>query len=213
MLKPEVLTAMGNYLVEHPHELVRVLRKAGALKFGLPLAAFRWIASRAKGRRLPTDVVIEAVPPGVRVAATIELMGARLRASSLVFVDGVSLRSEELRVELRFAEARLILLEESNSPLAALIRSGALDLTKLGNLVAVMPRRPDFLVEAKGDRVVLDLKRHPAFAGQRMETLLGLITPIVTVTGVATDNEHLDLEFGVFERGLAVAVAAWRALL
>lgn len=213
MLKPEVLAAAGNYLVEHPRELLRLVRNAALLRFGVPLAALRWVATRAGGQRAPTDVEIEAVPPGVRVGATLELMGARLRASGIVFVEGVQLGPEELRVELRFADVRLTLLNESDSPIAALIRSGALDLTKLGNLVSVMPRRPKFLVEAKGDRVVLDLKRHPAFAGQRVETIVSLLTPLITVTGVSTDVEHLDVEFGVFQRGVAAALASWRALL
>jgi hypothetical protein len=153
------------------------------------------------------------VPPGIRVGATLELRGARVRASALVFVDGIRLSSDELRLELRVAEVALVLLNESASPLAALIRSGALDLTKPGNLVAVMPRRPDFLVEAKGDRIVLDLKRHAAFSGRRMETLLSLITPLVTVTGVATDREHLDVELGVLDQGVGAAVASWRSLI
>jgi hypothetical protein len=213
MLKPEVLRTVGNYLVEHPDELVRIVRNAASLRFGVPLAALRWIAARVGGRRAPTDLAIEAVPPGIRVGATLELMGARVRASALVFVDGIRLSSDELRLELRVAEVALVLLNESPSPLAALIRSGALDLTKPGNLVAVMPRRPDFLVEAKGDRIVLDLKRHAAFSGRRMETLLSLITPLVTVTGVATDREHLDVELGVLDQGVGAAVASWRSLI
>jgi hypothetical protein len=213
MLKPQVLRTLGSYLVENPDELVRVVRNAASLKFGVPLAALRWLAAQAGGRHAPTDVEIEAVPPGIRVRATLEIMGARVRAGALIFVDGVQLDATALRLELRFSDVQLVLLEESKSPLAALIQSGALDLTKFGNLVAVMPRRPAFLVEAKGDRVVVDLKRHKAFKGARVETLLRLITPLVTVTGVATDPEHLDVELGLFERGVAAAVASWRSLL
>jgi hypothetical protein len=159
MRQSEVLTAVGKYLASHPDELVRVARNAARLQFGVPLSALRWLVLRGKGRRLPSDVVVEAVPPGLRVAATLELMGARIRASSLVFVDGVRISPEELRFELRFSEASLTLLDQSNSPLAALIRSGALDLTKLGNLVAVMPKRPEFLIVAlfaEGVQAALD---------------------------------------------------------
>jgi hypothetical protein len=213
MLRSEVLFAVGKYLVEHPGELARVVRNALGLKVGVPLAALRWVAARGKGRRLPTDVIVEAVPPGIRLGATLELMGAKLRVSSLVYVEGLRLSSEELRFELRFTEAEIRLLEESSSPLAALIRSGALDLTKLGNLIAFMPRRPAFLVEAKGDRVVIDLKRHPALSTQRAELLLRLITPIVTITEVGTDAEHLDVKLGLFEDGLRAAIEAFRGVL
>lgn len=213
MRKPEVLQPVVEYLVEHPNELMRIARNAASLKFGLPLAALRWLASRAAGVKVPTDLTIEAVPPGIRLGATVTLMDARLRVSALVKVEGVQIDTDQLRLELRVSEVALTLLNASNSPLAALIQSGALDLTKIGNLVAVMPRRPPFLVEAKGDRIVLDLKRHAALAGQRVDRLIGLITPVVTVTGVATDLEHLDVAFGVFSQGVGAAVAAWRGLL
>jgi hypothetical protein len=179
----------------------------------VPLAALRWLAQRGGGRRLPTDVIVEAVPPGVRLGATLELMGAKLRASSIVVVERVRLSPEELRFELRFKEAEISLLDESSSPLAALIRSGALDLTKLGNLIAVMPRRPAYLVEAKGDRVVLDLKRLPALSSERADLLLRLITPVVTVTEIGADSEHLDLKLALFEAGVRAAIEAFRDAL
>lgn len=213
MLRSEVLSAVGKYLVEHPSELARIARNAAGLKVGVPLSALRWFAARGKGRRLPTDVIVEAVPPGLRLGATLALMGAKLRVSSLVYVESVRLSSEELRFELRFTETDVRLLDESRSPLAALIQSGALDLTKVGNLIAVMPRRPAFLVEAKGDRVVIDLKRHPALSSRRAQLLSRLIPPIVTVTQVGTDDGHLDLELGLFEEGLRGAIEAFRDVL
>jgi hypothetical protein len=213
MRRSEVLTAIGRYLAEHPDELARIFRNARALKVGVPLAALRWLATRGTGRRLPTNVIVEAVPPGVRLGATLELMGAKLRASSLVFIEQVRLSPRELRFELRFKEAEINLLDDSSSPLAALIRSGALDLTKLGNLIAVMPKRPVYLVEAKGDRVVIDLKRLPALSTERADLLLRLITPIVTVTEIGTDSEHLDLKLALFEAGLRAAIEAFRDAL
>lgn len=213
MRRAEVLTAIGKYLAEHPDELTRIFRNARALKVGVPLAALRWLATRGTGRRLPTDLIVEAVPPGVRLGATLELMGAKLRASSLVFIEHVRLSPRELRFELRFDEAKISLLDESSSPLAALIRSGALDLTKLGNLIAVMPKRPAYLVEAKGDRVVVDLRRLPALSTDRAELLLRLITPIVTITEIGTDSEHVDLKLALFEAGLRAAIEAFRDAL
>jgi hypothetical protein len=215
MLDAEVLRTVGGYFVEHPEELVRIARNAAALKFGVPLAAIRWLASRAgaTAKKAPSDVLIEAVPPGIRLGATLELMGTRVRASGLVYVEGLSLGTSELRIELRLAEVSLALLGGSDSPLGALIRSGALDLTKVGNLVGVMPRRPSFLVEAKGDRIVLDLKRHPLFASQKIETAMALLTPLVNLKGVATDREHIDFEFSLLEQGVSAALQSWRSLV
>ena len=213
MLRSEVLSAVGKYLAEHPGELARIARNAAGLKVGVPISALRWLAARGKGRRLPTDVVVEAVPPGLRLGATLELMGTKLRVSSVVYVESVRLSSEELRFELRFSDAELRLLEDSSSPLAGLIRSGALDLTKLGNLIAFMPRRPAFVSEAKGDRVVIDLKKLPALSTRRADLLLRLIPPILTVTQVGTNAEHLDVKLGLFEDGLRAAIEAFRDVL
>jgi hypothetical protein len=212
MLESELLHTLGSYLVQHPEELIRMLRNAALLRFGVPLAALRWAAARGNGSALPRDVTLEAVPPGLRIGMTVDVMGARLRVSALVFIEQIRIHAEELRLELRVNEVRLSLLGASNSPLAALIQSGALDLSKVGNLVAVMPRRPAFLVEAKGERIVLDLKRIPALSGQLIEKLIGLVTPIVTIKGVATDLEHVDVEFGVLSGGVASAVGAWKEI-
>jgi hypothetical protein len=217
MLESELLQKLGSYLFQHPDELLRVLRNAPLLKFGVPLAALRWAAvrgvSNGRGKALPRDITLEAVPPGVRVGMSVELMGTPLRVSALVFIERVQLGPEELRIELRVNEVQLSLLAVSDSPLAALIRSGALDLGKIGNLVGVMPRRPAFLVEAEGDRIVLDLKRHRAFTSERLQKALSLITPLVSVKGVATDSEHLDLELDVLRDGLSGAVDAWKKTL
>lgn len=215
MLQSKLLQKLGNYLFQHPDELLRLLRNAALFRFGVPLAALRWAAThngarRGKGLR---DVSLEAVPPGLRVGMSVELMGTALRVSALLFIEHVQLGPEELRVELRVNEVKLQLLGESESPLAALIRSGALDLGKIGNLVAVMPRRPAFLVEAKDDRIVLDLKRHHTFASARVQKLIGLVTPLITVKAVATDAEHLDVQFDVLRGGVSGAVDAWKAIL
>jgi hypothetical protein len=218
MLEAELLQRLGSYLFQHPDELLRVLRNATLLKFGVPLAALRWAAVRGvsngrAGKALPRDISLEAVPPGVRIGMSVELMGTPLRVSALLFIERVQLGPEELRIELRVNEVQLSLLGVSESPLAALIRSGALDLGKIGNLVRFMPRRPAFLVEADGDRIVLDLKRHSAFASERLQKALSLITPLVSVKGVATDSDHLDLEFDVLRNGVAGAVDAWKKSL
>jgi len=215
MLESRLLQKLGSYLFQHPDELLRLLRNAALFKFGVPIAALRWAATRngAKAGKGMRDVSLEAVPPGLRVGMSVELMGTPLRVSALLFIEHLQLGAEEMRVELRVNEVQLKLLGESESPLAALIRSGALDLGKIGNLVAVMPRRPAFLVEAKDDRIVLDLKRHRAFASQRLQTLVGLVTPLITVKAVATDLEHLDVQFDVLRGGVSGAVDAWKSIL
>ena len=64
----EIAGAVGSYLKDHPEELWRLLRNALALRFGVPLAALRYLALKGAGKKAPKDVQIDAVPPGMRVS-------------------------------------------------------------------------------------------------------------------------------------------------
>jgi hypothetical protein len=213
--KKAIIEAAGAYLKQHPAELLRAVRNAVALRVGLPLDALRWLASQPASRKAPKDVQIEAVPPGIRIAATVDAMGTALRASATIYVDRVRLSDEELRFEVRLADVALKVLDDkAESPIAALLKSGALDLSKPGNLAAYMPKRPPVLVEAADDRIVIDLMRHPKLAKQRVVgKVLGLVTPLVGVRAVQTDWEHLDVLFRAFPEGLVEALAGVRRAL
>lgn len=207
-----VLEAGSKYLRDHPEELLRALRNLLALRFGVPLDALRFFAGRAGGKKVPKDVELEAVPPGLRVAATVELMGTPVRVDAKVFIERVSITPEELRFEIRLADVSLKVSDDApESPIAALLRSGALDLSKPGNLAAYMPKRPALLVEAKDDRVVIDLMRHPKIAkNPRALRALGLLAPLLTVAGIESDSEHLDVTLRAFPDGLREAVGGLR---
>lgn len=211
--KQQAFEAVRQYLMQHPEEVVRVLKNLFLLRVGLPLDALRWVAAKATGRNAPKDVQIEAVPPGIRVGASLDLMGTKIRASAVIFIEEVRLSTEELRFEIRLADVSLNLLGESDSPLAALIKSGALDLSKPGNLVAYMPKRPAMLVEARGDRVVLDVMKHPALKNQKVEKLLALVTPFITIAEIRSDWEHLDVVFKPFQSGVGGAFQSVRDAL
>lgn len=205
-----VIGAIGGYLKENPEELLRVAKNAIGLRFGVPISALRWLARQASGAKGPRDVEIEAVPPGVRVAASLELMHTPLRASATVYVSQVVLNPSELRVELRLRDVSLKVLDErAQTPVAALLRSGALDLSKPGNLAAYMPKRPAFLVEAADDRVVLDLMKHKKLTAEKAKRIVQLITPLVVVKAIETDDAHLDVALAAFPRGVG---AAWNGL-
>jgi hypothetical protein len=207
--------AVGSYLKDHPEELWRLLRNALAMRFGVPLAALRWLAVTGAGKKAPKDVLIESVPPGVRIAASLDLMGTPVRASGVVYVERVRANATELCFELRLAQVSLKVTDEtSTTPIAALLRSGALDLSKPGNLAAYMPKRPAVLVDAKDDRIVIDLMKHPKFAkNENAQRLVRLLAPIVTVAGIASESEHLDVAFRPFPEGVAEVIARVRNLI
>jgi hypothetical protein len=209
----ELFGNVRQYLLKHPEEVIRVLKNALQFRFGVPLDALRWAASKARGKKAPRDVQLEAVPPGVRVGATLDLMGAVVRISCILYVDEVRIDSSQLRFELRLSDVSLKLLGDSDSAVATLIKSGALDLSKPGNLVRFMPKRPAMLVEAQDDRIVLDLMKHPALANQRVERIISWITPVITLGAIRTDWEHLDLQFKPFQDGVVPALSRLRSQL
>lgn len=200
------------WIRSNPEGVVQVLRNAVSQRLTIPLDALRFAASEMRGKRVPEDVEITAVPPGIRVAATVNAMRTTLRASGTVFVDLVRIGPEELRLELRLQDVALAVIGESDSPVATLIRSGALNLSQPGKLIGSLPKRPLFVVEAAGDRVVLDLMRDPKIAA-RVRRATSLITPLVTISGIESNGDALGVQLSCLPAGLASAVASLRTAL
>src|SRR5690606_39888188 len=82
-----ILEAATSYLRSHPEELGRVLRNALGLRFGVPIAGLRWLAGQ--GGSGPQDVEIDADPPGIRLAATLDMMGVPVRATTSIFIERI----------------------------------------------------------------------------------------------------------------------------
>src|SRR5580698_8306903 len=188
-----LLHAAVDYVRKNPDELLKAAVYAAGLRFGVPIAGLRWVTSRATlPKKAPRDIDIGSAPPAVRVGLSIDAMGTPVRANAAVRVDEIDLSPESLRIGMRLSDVKLTLLADSDAPVATLIKSGALDLSKPGNLVKFLPKRPPIIVEAEGDRIVLDLMKVPALAGNsRLRWLLAVLTPVMNVKGVETDRDHL----------------------
>ncbi|HVK70603.1 MAG TPA: hypothetical protein VM694_39385 [Polyangium sp.] len=211
---PRVLArTAGNYLKEHPEELVRALRSALGLRASIPMDALRYLAREfvPDNKKAPKDIVIEAAPPGVRVAATVDAMGTPLRASLILHIEEIAISLTEMRIGVRIEGLTLTVLGDSSSPLAGLLKSGALDLSKPGNLVAFMPKRPPMLVEAKDDRLTLDLMKVPKIAeNPKVRRYLSIVLPVASVRAIRTKDDHLDVHLKANLGGLSQAIAAAR---
>ena len=153
----QTVDAVRSYLRMHPEELGRAVRSALGLRVGVPLAALRWLGQQAERSGKVEDFHIDSVPPGIRLSGSFDAMNTPIRASSIIYVERVVFNEEQLLVALRLEEVSLKLNGESESPIAALIKSGALDLSNPGTLVNFMPNRSPVLAEANGNRIVLDL--------------------------------------------------------
>jgi len=205
-----VLQAASSYLRAHPEEITRILRNAFGLRFGVPIAGLRWLAGRG-GDAGPKDVAIDPSPPGISVGATVELMGTMVRAVTKIYIERIRMSAEELRLEVRLESTSMTVLGDAESPVAALIKSGALDLTKSGNLAAHLPGLSRLLGESTGNRLVIDLMKHPALGKNRVaRRVLGLVSSVVTVHGVESDDGHVDVLLRAFPRGMGGAARAVR---
>jgi hypothetical protein len=213
-LDPKALAFLAtDYLKQHPEELLRIVRGALSLRFGVPMDAVRYFAREfGGGARAPKDVVIEAAPPGLRFAATVDAMGTPLRAVAVVYVEELNISTSQLRIGVRVEGLSLAVLGDAASPIAGLIKSGALDLSKPGNLVAYMPKRPAFLVDAKDDRLIVDLMKVPTVAqNPKLKQALSVVTPVLGVRALKTKDDHLDLHLKADLSGVPQAIAAARA--
>lgn len=206
-----LLQAATSYLRTHPDELMRMLRNAFGLRFGMPIAGLRYLASNGSGEG-PKDVEIDPDPPGIRVGATVPLMGTQVRATTSIFIERIRASAEELKLEVRLEGTKLVVLDDAaESPVAALIKSGALDLTKSGNLAAHLPKLNGLLGESTGNRLVIDLMKHPKLGQNKVvRRAVGLLSSFVTVHGVESDEGHVDVLLRAFPRGFGGAAQAVR---
>ncbi len=207
-----VVSAAANWVRRNPDEVVRAAVNAAGLRFGVPLAALRYLAENAGGgKKMPKDIELGASPPALRLSATVDAMGTSLRASAAVKIDEIEIGTESLRVGIRLNDVKLAVLGESESPVATLVKSGALDLSKPGNLVKFIPKRPAAIVEAGGDRVVVDLMKVPKLAAnERFRKALAVLTPLVGIRAVETADDHLYIALKATPLGLLQAIDALR---
>jgi hypothetical protein len=208
----ELLNAAVDYIRRNPDELVKAAVNAAGLRFGVPIAALRYFTTASRlPRKAPKDIDIGSAPPAIRISLSVDAMGTPVRASAAIKVDEIDLGPDAMRIGIKLSDVKLALLGESDAPVATLIKSGALDLSKPGNLVKFLPKRPPAIVEADGDRIVIDLMKVPAVAdNRRLRRLLTILTPGVNVRAVETDRDHLYVALRASPRGLPRALAALR---
>jgi hypothetical protein len=208
------LRAGFEYLKRNPTELLTVARHAAGFRAVLPLDALRWmVANSPQNKKAPQDVVIGEKPPAITFGATIDLMGTKVRANAAIKVEELRLSPEELRVTLRLSDVKMeVIGDGGNSPVAALLKSGALDLSKPGNLANFMPKRPPALVEAKDDRLVLDLMKVPKIAANpKVRKILSVVTPVLVIRDLTVEDDHLQIGWRPRIKGFAEALSALRA--
>lgn len=203
--------SLAGFVTRRPGEVGRILRGLLGLRLGFPIELFQWLGEQAEQSGQAKNVDLRAEPPGVAVAATVEAMRTQLRVRAHVFVERLRMNGEELRVTLRVEKLSLSLEEDSDSAVATLVKSGALNLSAPGNLLKHLPNRPAVLVHAEGNRITLDLMRHRGFQERRrLQDAIALATSFLTVHGVETDEDHVDVRLRALPGGLLHAASQVR---
>ncbi|MFO0675225.1 MAG: hypothetical protein U0169_01740 [Polyangiaceae bacterium] len=207
-----LVQAAAGYVKRNPDEIVKAAVNLVSLRFGIPIAALRYFVAQMKpGKKAPKDVEIGTKPPALTLAGTVDAMGTPIRASASVKIDELRVSSDSIRVTLRLRDVKLALLAKSESPVATLIQSGALDLSKPGNLVKFLPKKPPAIVEAEDDKIVLELMKIPKIAeNPRVRKLLSVITPVVGIKVIETDADHLYVALKATPMGILQVVDAIR---
>ena len=206
------LRSAGRFMVRNPLSIITVAKHAANLRVAIPLDALRWIVSNTPpSKKAPTDVAITARPPAIQVGATIEMMGTKLRASTTSAVEELRVYAEEMTVRLRLSDTDMKVLDRSETPIAGLVRSGALDLSKPGNLVKFMPKKSPILVEARDDILVLDLMQVPKIANNySLRKVLQRVTPVMNVSALGTDGDFLVVSLRATPSGIPRALSPAR---
>lgn len=207
------LRSASRYVLKNPVSVFNLARHALNLRLAIPLDALRWfVENTPPGKKSPTDVTINAAPPAVHFGATVELMGSKLRVSAAIRVEELRVDPDELRLMLRLSSVQMKVLDRSETPISGLIKSGALDLSKPGNLANFMPKKPLALVEARDDYLVLDLMRVPKLANNlRLRKMLQRLTPVVNVAALKTEGDFLIVALRATPTGFPRALSAARS--
>jgi hypothetical protein len=207
------LRSASRYVLKNPVSVFNVARHALSLRLAIPIDALRWfVTNTPPGKKSPTDVTISAMPPAVHFGATIDLMGSKLRVSAAIKVEELRVDPDELRLMLRLSNVEMKVLDRSETPISGLIKSGALDLSKPGNLANFMPKKPAALVEARDDYLVLDLMRVPKLANNlRLRKMLQRLTPVVNVAALKTEGDFLIVALRATPTGFPRALSAARS--
>lgn len=195
------------YLASNPTYLLRSAVNAARMRLGIPLDGVKWLLGKAARGKLPPDLRLEAVPPGLRISATANVMGAAMFASALLTVEQVVLGVDSLRVSLRVRE--LTIKPPPESPIASMLMM--MDLTKPGDLLGFMPMKPPMIISAHGDLFVLDLVKLPKLAKNPLaRRIIAAMSEVLSVKELATEGDLLVLGLGTSPLGFMAAIGHLR---
>lgn len=206
------LLAGFDFVRRNPFALVAAARNAAQLRVTVPLDVVRWGLGKIRSE-VVGDFAVSSAPPGLALEMTASAMGAKVGIKAVLTVEELVLGPDVFRVTVRVTD---LAIEPQGSaaggPIAALLASGTIDLAKPGNLLAFLPKKPSLIAEAEGNRFVLDLLQLKSLRDNAMLMRgLRLVTPVLTIRDVVTEDDNLLVGLRVRPSGLPLILASLRS--
>lgn len=196
------------YLLAHPEFLLRSVMNAARMRFGIPLDGLVWLLDKVARGKLPEDLALTPIPPGLRVAANVDVMGTSMSLAAVLTVDSVMLSAESIRVQLRVRD--LSIKAPATSPMAGML--AMMDLSKPGDLLSFLPMKPAMILDAQGDLFVLDLMKLPKLAKNPLaRKIIAAISEVLAVKELRTEDDLLVVGLRAMPLGIMAAVGHLRS--
>lgn len=196
------------YLVNNPLFLVRAAAQAARLRLGIPLPALRWLITHlAKGPKVPRDIELRAQDPALGIGASVNMMGTPLRIDANLHFGEARMDGEQLLLGLHVRDLKIQAPKES--PLHQMV--AAMDLSRPGNLMMFLPRRPPALVEARDDLFVVDVLQLGKLGQGPLRKGLLALGELLGLRGAQVEGDLLVLSFRADVRSLPAAIARLRS--
>jgi hypothetical protein len=196
-----------SYLGSHPLMLVQAAKNAARMQLSVPIDLLRWAIDRRPRGKGPERIDLFPADPALGLALTVDLYGTKIDVSTKISIDGVENGEDSLRVTLRVRDLQVV--APPQSPAAMMI--GSMDLSKPGNLMAMMPQRHAALVSASGDTFVLDLMKIKALANNRNLRRVLAALSFVRVASVKADGDLLAIALDVSPTQIPAAMVRARS--
>ena len=195
-----------SYLRSNPLYLLRAARNATRLEMTIPLDLLRWAIDKRPRGKGPERIEIGAADPAMHIELTVDLFGTKLDVSADIRIDDLVNDAESFKLALRVQN--LALRAPEGTPAAQMV--AAMDLSQPANLLGMMPGKHTKMLEASGDRIVVDLMMLPAFKkNQRLRQVLAGVS-FVGVKDVRIDGDVLVIGFAVHPLGIPQALSRAR---
>ena len=200
----EALRGSWSFVRDNPFALVQAARNAARFELSVPIDLLRWgIERRPKGRG-PERIELFAADPAIGVALTVDLYGTKIDVSAQIAIESIENFESAFKIALRVRD--LGVKAPPQSPAAMML--GALDLSRPGNLVKMMPGNHAVLVDASDDRFVLDLRKIPALAkSERFVRALAALS-FIRIKSVRAEASLLAIGLDVSPRAMIASLRA-----